>query len=411
MKGLAFLPPIPLSSRANLPKTRRRASSTYVVPRRSHHCHTIALVSLDQESALRVFEAVSPYRLEKLDGIGFLERAERLAGTREVPSHIIENLKAWHKSYGEAVANNKALKEDPNDYTEAMFSTLLELCRQAIETPIDFPSYHQRIREPFDHYKFGFDFSSVLLDRSKSSVIGVENAAEAENYVKQGHNVIFLSNHQSEGDPYAIDFMLDWIAGRSREFCEDMVFMAGDRVRNDPMVSPFSAGRNLLTVYSKKHMNDNPELRNQKLMHNRRTISETQKMFKEGGRALWFAPSGGRDRRSIKTGNVEVSSFDEGAVDMMKFTAMKSGKPFHFYPMALWTYDMLPPPSNVGGAKMGEERVVKYTPMHMYIGKEIDWSAAIPPDVTDKIGKRRAQCKHIEDIVIEGYRQIGGYER
>ncbi|PXF47528.1 Glycerol-3-phosphate acyltransferase, chloroplastic [Gracilariopsis chorda] len=411
MKGLGFLPSVPLSCKASYLRTRCRPSSTSVAPRRSQHCHTIALVSLDQESAQRVFEAVSPCRLEKLDGFGFLERAERLASTREVPSYIIENLKVWHKSYGIAVANNKDVKEDPNEYTEAMFSTLLELCRQAIETPIDFSSYHQRIREPFDHYKFGFDFSSVLLNRSESSVIGIENVAEAENYVKQGHNVIFLSNHQSEGDPYAIDVMLDWIAGCSREFCEDIVFMAGDRVRNDPMVSPFSAGRNLLTVYSKKHMNDQPELREHKLMHNRRTISETQKLFKEGGQALWFAPSGGRDRRSEEMGSVQISSFDEGAVDMMKFTAMKSGKPFHFYPMALWTYDMLPPPTNVGGAKVGEERVAKYTPMHMYIGKEIDWSSAVPPDVTDKIGRRRAQCKYIEDIVIEGYRQIGGYER
>eukprot|EP00178_Gracilaria_changii_P019697 TRINITY_DN570_c0_g1_i1.p1 TRINITY_DN570_c0_g1~~TRINITY_DN570_c0_g1_i1.p1 ORF type:complete len:490 (-),score=51.87 TRINITY_DN570_c0_g1_i1:7032-8501(-) len=410
MKTYAFATPLPVGRPVSLLSAPTPVHSVQLVRRRVLRPRFTALVSLDQESHRRTFEAVSPSRFEAVDGLKFFERADHLVNSRQVPSHIIDNLKTWHKSYGTAVAKNPLLGEDPDDFTEAMFSTLLELCRRTIEDPYDFSSYHRRIRHPFDHYKFGFDFSSALLNRTKSSITGIENIREAENYVRQGHNVVFLSNHQSEGDPYALDFMLDWIAGCDRHFCEKLVFMAGDRVRNDPMVAPFSAGRNLLTVYSKKHINDEPELRDHKMSHNRRTIGETQRLFRKGGQALWFAPSGGRDRRSKETGSVEISPFDEGAVATMRFTAEKSGTPCHFYPMALWTYDMLPPPSSVGGADLGEERVVKYTPMRMYFGKEIEWSQSVPASIKEKHEKRKAQCIYVESLVLDGYRQIGGYE-
>ncbi|CAN8074702.1 unnamed protein product [Agarophyton chilense] len=409
MKKCAFVTPLPVR-RSFRPVAAPNAAHSHTALRPVSRSRATALISLDQESHRTASEAVSPSRFEVVDGLKFFDRAEYLVNSRQIPHHVAENLKAWHKSYGVAASENPTLREDPEDYTEAMFSTLLELCRKTIADPFEFPSYHRRVRHPFDHYKFGYEFASVLLDQSNSTVIGIENIREAENYVRQGHNVIFLSNHQSEGDPYAIDFMLDWIAGCDRHFCEKLVFMAGDRVRNDPMVAPFSAGRNLLTVYSKKHINDQPELRDHKLLHNRRTIAETQRMFKKGGKAVWFAPSGGRDRRSKETGSVELSPFDEGAVATMRFTAEKSGTPFHFYPMALWTYDMLPPPSSVGGAEVGEERTVKFTPMRMHLGKEIDLSLAIPAYVTDKFEKRKVQCAYVESLVKDGYTRIGGYQ-
>ncbi|KAI0567219.1 glycerol-3-phosphate acyltransferase [Gracilaria domingensis] len=410
MKDHAFVSPLPVGRTARSLTATTTVRSSVATRQRVHRSYATAVVSLDQENIRTTFEAVSPSRLENVDGLRFLERVDHLVNSRQIPSHVIENLKSWHQSYAVAARQNPFLGEDPDEFTEAMFSTLLELCRRTIADPFDFSSYHQRIRHPFDHYKFGFDFSSVLLDRSKSAILGDENIHQAQNFVRQGHNVIFFSNHQSEGDPYAIDFMLDWIAGCDRQFCEKLVFMAGDRVRNDPMVAPFSAGRNLLTVYSKKHINDEPELFEKKLRHNRKTVSETHRLFKKGGTALWFAPSGGRDRRSAETGAVEISPFDEGAVATMKFTAERSGTPCHFYPMAVWTYDMLPPPSTVGGAEIGEERVAKYTPMRMYVGKEIEWNQSVPSNVKDKHKRRKAQCTHVENLVLDGYRRIGGYE-
>ena len=173
-------------------------------------------------------------------------------------------------------------------------------------------------------------------------MLGIDNLRTAQHQLSLGHNVVFLANHQSEADPYALDALLTHVAGLPSDFAQTLVFMAGDRVRDDPIVAPFSAGRNLLTVYSRKHLDDVPALRAKKVTHNRRTISVTQRLFAKGGCAVWFAPSGGRDRRGVD-GRISCAPFDPDAIEMMRMTARKSGTPTHFYPMALVTYNMLPP--------------------------------------------------------------------
>ena len=60
------------------------------------------------------------------------------------------------------------------------------------------------------------------------------------------------------------------LAPRSGKFAYDMVHVAGDRVTTDPVAVPFSKGRNLLCIYSKRHMNNPPELASKKKMHNAR---------------------------------------------------------------------------------------------------------------------------------------------
>lgn len=403
---LAFIPVIPLPRISRFQNLQPVAAPVKSMTRKKMVQAVIQVASNQQHE---VFDAVGETVCAPPDGTPFRNRAVQLTKDGVLPKQVSAILLAWFDSYRKAVEENGYFTGDATQFTERNFSTLLELSRRAVKNPIRFESYHVRVRQPFDYYKFGFDFASILLDADKSSVLGRDNLAAAIDYARQGHNVVFMSNHQSEGDPIAIDLLLSFLTQCDRQFCENMIFMAGDRVRNDPVISPFSMGRNLLTVYSKKHVNDVPELREAKLLHNRCTIAVTSTLFKEGGKVIWFAPSGGRDRRNDETGRVELSAFDEGAVEMMRFAALKSGIPSHFYPMALWTYDMLPPPSSIGGAQFGEERVVNYVPMHMWIGEELDWD--IPSHVTEKVAKRRACCKLVFDQVKQGYQVVGGYDR
>lgn len=404
------MPPLPaFASALSLGLHCIRAIPPQTLPPNRLHTRqpTRSVIQTDSNFHATVKEK-SASRYASASDVSFQQRARQLTASGELPRHVTDTLLAWFDSYRQAAEDNETFIGDATELTEEMFTTLLELARLSVEEPIRFEPFHEKMRVPFDYYKFGFDFASVLINVKESTVRGKANLEQAVEYAKQGHNVIFFSNHQSEGDPYAIDYMLDWVAGCEREFCEDLIFMAGDRVRNDPVVCPFSAGRNLLTVYSKKHINDVPELRQGKLQHNRRTIHATAALFKKGGSVVWFAPSGGRDRRSKETKCVEVSAFDEGAVEMMRFTAEKSGVPSHFFPMSIRTYDMLPPPSNVGGAEIGEDRVVNYIPMHMHVGEELDFT--LSPEVTDRMERRKARCDIAQNAVIAGYRAIGGYD-
>lgn len=49
------------------------------------------------------------------------------------------------------------------------------------------------------------------------------------------------------------------------KIASDIKFMAGERVLRDAIVVPFSRGCNLLTVYSKKHIDSEPELKKDKV--------------------------------------------------------------------------------------------------------------------------------------------------
>ncbi len=78
-------------------------------------------------------------------------------------------------------------------------------------------------------------------------------------------------------------------------------------------------------------------------MHNQRTMKKMKELLEEGGRIIYVALSGGRDRPD-EYGNVQVAEFDAQSLEMFRLMAKQSHKPCHFYPLALATFDILPPP-------------------------------------------------------------------
>jgi glycerol-3-phosphate O-acyltransferase len=94
-----------------------------------------------------------------------------------------------------------------------------------------------------------------------------------------------------------------------------MVFVAGHRVTTDPLAVPFSRGRNLLSIYSKKYVDADPEKKQERLLHNQRTIKRMGQLLSEGGYCIYVAPSGGRDRKDQKTGKVEAAAFDPQSIE------------------------------------------------------------------------------------------------
>ena len=131
----------------------------------------------------------------------------------------------------------------------------------------------------------------------------------------------------------------------------------------------------MLCVHSKKHMNDDPALKSAKMKQNLNTVKEMGKLLKKGGMLIWIAPAGGRDRRNTETGELVPDKFDPQAVAMMtKLGTKKTAAKTHFYPMAMATYDIMPPPASKEKA-LGEVRIVNYTGAGLSLGEEIDVTA------------------------------------
>jgi glycerol-3-phosphate O-acyltransferase len=116
-------------------------------------------------------------------------------------------------------------------------------------------------------------------------------------------------------------------------------------------------------------------------------------LINAGGNIIWLAPSGGRDRPD-ESGRFVVAPFDYKSLDMFKLMAMQSNRPLHFFPMAMYTHKLVPPPDAKATAEIGESRSAKRGPV----------SIAWLPE-TDGLGglKDKEFSKELEESVALAY--------
>ena len=219
-----------------------------------------------------------------------------------------------------------------------------------------------------DFYAWGCNFFRPFMDLEDSQVLGMDNLQKAMDQAKAGENVIFFANHQSEADPQVMSIMLEK-AGFAKE-AESVVYVAGHKVTTDALAIPFSMGRNLICIHSKKHIDADPDTKPIKSRQNLAAMSGMLDKLKKGGTILWVAPSGGRDRRDVESGKTPIAPFDHKTMDMFRLMGTKSKKPTHYYPLAMVSYELCPPPDFVE-AGVGEQRNFRFVPVGIKVGDEM----------------------------------------
>lgn len=283
----------------------------------------------------------------------------------------------------------------PPETADRLLGDLLWSVGEQVRHPFEFEPYHRLVTEPFDYYRFGIEFFRPLVDKGRSTLSGQDQLRRIAAQISAGENVIFLANHQSEADPQIISILLEdeW-----PELGKEMIFVAGERVIADPMTAPFSMGRNLLCIYSKRHIEHPPERKAAKVLHNRKTMERMAELLGAGGHVIYVAPSGGRDRPNA-SGQVEVAPFDPQSIEMFRLMALRAARPTHFYPMALATYDVMPPPEKVE-IELGEPRKLRRCPVHLAIGEELDFDRFTDQD---REARRAAQADAAWNAVKRAY--------
>lgn len=94
-----------------------------------------------------------------------------------------------------------------------------------------------------------------------------------------------------------------------------------------------------------------PVCRHRRFLSRKNIIKKKKKS--EGGQFIWVAPSGGRDRPDPETGKFVVSPYDPKSVEVFRLMAAKAmgrdkaGPVTHFFPFAMWTNKLVPPPDQV----------------------------------------------------------------
>lgn len=277
----------------------------------------------------------------------------------QAPEGFVQQMNGFLSDYKES---NIASKYTADKYKFNLM-TFLKTIQQAYKAPHQFQPYHQALREPFDYYSWGNDFLKPMIIMEQSRMLGKDNAEKMLERLKDGENVVILSNHQTEADPQVISVLLE--QNGLAELAEKMIFIAGHKVTNDPVCIPFSMGRNLICIHSKKHIKNPPEDMPKKQAQNLESMQAMGALFSQGGHVFWVAPSGGRDRPD-EAGEFVVAPFDLKALDMFKMLGMQSRKPLSFYPMAMYSNKLVPPPKDTSSG-LGEARSGKRGPVSIHL--------------------------------------------
>lgn len=327
----------------------------------------------------------------------FLHKVEHLTKSGKLEKDLALLLYKFYLSYAEAL---RSIGKTTADH-QSLLKQLVDMVVENSHHPVSFSPFHRAMRSPIDYYQFGIDFIRPLVILEKSKIFHPKNLDKIEKQLAKGENVILLANHQTELDPQAISLMLE---KNHPQLAEEMIFVAGHRVISDPLAIPFSKGRHLLCIYSKKHIEHPPELKQEKLLHNKRTMNRMSELLSQGGRCIYVAPSGGRDRMG-SDGKIDVAKFDPQSIEMFRLIAEQSAPLTHFYPLALVTYDLLPPPQTVD-IQLGEQRHTQCTPIHLAFGNELEMDHFPGSEGLDKKSKRPIRAEYIWELVNKDYQHM-----
>lgn len=297
----------------------------------------------------------------------------------------------------------KALESSGKSFAShaPIFRLFFQLVLEQLQSPHSFDPYHRKVRHPIDYYQFSLDFIRPLIELENSRVVGLEHVDKIASQIAKGENAIFLANHQTETDPQVIAILL----GKTHpQLAEQIIYVAGERVVTDPLAIPFSLGCDLLCIYSKRYIDHPPEQKAKKQLHNKNTMELMSRLLQEGGKVIYVAPSGGRDRKDA-AGEITPAPFDPNSIEMFYLMAKKAKTPTHFYPLALDTYDILPPPETVQ-VELGETRIAKRTAIHLAFGSEYDMERSRNLDTQSKEERRKSRSDAIWKIVCDLYKRL-----
>ena len=314
-----------------------------------------------------------------------------------LPQEIFSHLQFFFQAY-DSVLQEKQLDENA---VEKRLRLYLSMVRKELHEPTIFGTYREREKLPTDLYEFAKNTLAPFVDKDESLVLGKKNIERIVTYLQQGDNVILLANHQAEADPALLGVLLeDCYPGLIKE----MIAVAGARVTTDPLAVPFTRGQNAICVYSKKYFEMHKDKLQQMLSHNSRAILALRHQLNAGGKLIFVAPSGGRDRKD-KEGKLSPAMFNAESIETMRVVGSKAKSTTHYFPLALYTYPILPPPETIN-KEIGEKRILSHSPIHLSFGEEIPMKEPIKGEKQDKALFRKKQAEHVHSLVCKLYDKL-----
>jgi glycerol-3-phosphate O-acyltransferase len=320
-----------------------------------------------------------------------------------IPKQLVPLWTDFFQNYKKAILSSELPDHDIKLVAEVQAS-IADTVMNQMKNPFKFPSYHKGITEPYDYFEFGQKYVGSLIDFKKSYLGHRERFDKIKEQIDAGDNVIILANHQSEADPGIWAHML---MHTHPSLARDVVYVAGDRVVTDPLCTPFSMGRNLFCVHSRRYMDMDPDTKEEKAAMNRQTLRSMGSAIAQGGTIIWIAPAGGRDRPD-EGGVYTPAQLDPGSVELMRALATKAEKradrKSHLYPFAMFSAPLMPPPDKVV-KDIGERRMVNFTGVGISVGEALDVDSIVA-GIESKEEAAAALTKFVYEKVCSLYSEL-----
>eukprot|EP00879_Flechtneria_rotunda_P024305 GHRR01025760.1.p1 GENE.GHRR01025760.1~~GHRR01025760.1.p1 ORF type:complete len:277 (+),score=61.31 GHRR01025760.1:368-1198(+) len=253
------------SRRYCTPSSRVVARAVQVAPARQH------IVDLSD------VQFINPMWSQPASEQQFLNILAKMVEAGKMPPKLQAAWVDFYKNYKATVISSGV--DNAELVATKVQSTIADTVFNQFVDPYTFPSLHKRLLEPYNYYQFGQRYVCSLINFENSFLGHQQRWDTIAQQLADRHNVVLFANHQTEADPGVFAHML---AATHPNLATDVCYVAGDRVVTDPLCKPFSMGRNLFCVHSKKHLDDVPELKAKKMETNRKTLVAMQRSFNAG---------------------------------------------------------------------------------------------------------------------------------
>ena len=141
----------------------------------------------------------------------------------KLPKELYPAFQDFYNNYKQTVLTSDAPDASPELVARVMGSIADRTFNQFLD-PYTFPSYHTRLLEPYDYYKFGQEYVRTLINFSKSVVGHLDRFKKVQEQLDAGDNVVLLANHQTEADPGVWALLLESVLP---QMATDIIYVAG----------------------------------------------------------------------------------------------------------------------------------------------------------------------------------------
>ena len=176
-------------------------------------------------------EAVTEVRPSGLTPFAAVRSEEEFFGALQkgvdsgkLPKPLYAAFEDFYNNYKQIVLGSDAPDASPELVARVMGSIADRTFNQFLD-PYTFPSYHTRLLEPYDYYKFGQNYVRTLINFNKSVVGHLERFEKIQEQLDAGDNVVLLANHQTEADPGVWALLLEKKLPR---LATEIIYVAGD---------------------------------------------------------------------------------------------------------------------------------------------------------------------------------------